>query len=141
MIISDLPDGATIDGAMETADGDYVVSGDLSQPVTVNLGDNFEGNADISLSGVDASGNAVPEASETVTIQVDDQFAMDSSTSDQADNNLADNLDNGSGDWTSDDGGAGTSDIPDFNDDSNLGDFDQNQGGQDDDYSNYGDIV
>ena len=140
VVISDLPNDATIEGALENADGDYVVSGDLSQPVTVHLGDTFEGGVDISFTGMDASGQEVPAANDTLNVQIDDQFAMNGSS---ANNASADSLD-GSGDansdWTS--GDTGTADNgAGIMDDSNQGDYDSGQSGNpDDEYSNLSDL-
>ncbi len=136
VIISDLPEGAEISSGLENEDGDYVISGDLSQPITVTLGDDFEGEIDMQISGYNESDVAVDGATDHLTVDVDADNVMQGSSSDNA------NLDDASagdvsGDWTTTDNTDAGVDILD---DSNLGDMDTDNSGTDDDLSDLGGI-
>ena len=74
--IDGLPEGATLPDALLNNDGSYTVTGDLSKPVAMNLSDDFEGEATITFEGQKDMGEAVEGASGSVTIEVDDDYAM-----------------------------------------------------------------
>ncbi|MCL1124268.1 tandem-95 repeat protein [Shewanella surugensis] len=80
IIISSLPDGASVSGGLEQPDGSVMLTGDLLIPVKMNLGDNFEGVAEIHLQGFDGHDNAISEASVNVSLEVSEQYALDSSS-------------------------------------------------------------
>jgi len=135
VVISDLPEGAEVQGGLENADGDTVITGDLSQPVSVNLGDSFEGDTSITMTGLDANDTPVDGAAAQVTMDVDQAHALSGSSADDAAANNND-LDPASGDMGSGDMG----DMSGIMDDSNIGDFDEPDQGSsmDDDYSGFG---
>ncbi|GAL21269.1 putative hemagglutinin/hemolysin-related protein [Vibrio maritimus] len=129
--LSGIPDGASVSGALDNGDGTYTVSGDLSQPVTMSLGDSFEGEAEISFQGVDELDTPIDGASATTTIEVDDQYAMQASSQTPADTSGLHDA-GGSGDWTS---GDNTDTGVDFTDDSgSFGHDDQSSGGSQHDF-------
>ncbi|MFS1412515.1 tandem-95 repeat protein [Vibrio sp. 10N.286.49.B1] len=124
--LSGVPEGASVSGALDNGDGSYTVSGDLSQPVTMSLGDTFEGEASISFQGVDELDTPIEGATATTTIEVDDQYAMQASSQSPADTSGLQDA-GGSGDWTS---GDNTDTGIDFTDDSgSFGHDDQSSGG------------
>ncbi|MGR5503092.1 tandem-95 repeat protein, partial [Vibrio sp. DNB22_10_4] len=124
--LSGIPEGASVSGALDNGDGTYTVSGDLSQPVTMALGDTFEGEASISFQGVDELDTPIEGATATTTIEVDDQYAMQASSQAPTDTSGLQDA-GGSGDWTS---GDNTDTGVDFTDDSgSFGHDDQSSGG------------
>ncbi|MCG9661591.1 tandem-95 repeat protein [Vibrio mediterranei] len=124
--LSGIPEGASVSGALDNGDGTYTVSGDLSQPVTMSLGDTFEGEASISFQGVDELDTPIEGATATTTIEVDDQYAMQASSQAPTDTSGLQDA-GGSGDWTS---GDNTDTGVDFTDDSgSFGHDDQSSGG------------
>jgi hypothetical protein len=126
VVLSGIPEGASVSGALDNGDGTYTVSGDLSQPVTMSLGDTFEGEASISFQGVDELDTPIEGATATTTIEVDDQYAMQASSQAPTDASGLQDA-GGSGDWTSVDN---TDTGIDFTDDSgSFGHDDQSSGG------------
>ncbi|MDR9826275.1 tandem-95 repeat protein, partial [Vibrio sp. FNV 38] len=131
--MSGLPEGANVTGALDSGDGNYTISGDLSQPVTVDLPDGFEGNLDVGFQGVDELGSNVDEAQASVSIEVDEQHTMSSSQSQDQDPNQMDSSQAGD-DWTS---SGGQDEGVDFNDDSSSYDNEQSDtGGYENDFDN-----
>jgi hypothetical protein len=96
VIVSDLPAGASVTNGLEDADGNYVVSGDLSQPIQVTLGDGFEGDVSLNVTGYDTMDQ--PLASETIGVEVDDAYAMQGSSADGASTGTGSG--ETGGDWT-----------------------------------------
>ena len=96
VIVSDLPAGASVTNGLEDADGNYVVSGDLSQPIQVTLGDGFEGDVSLNVTGYDTMDQ--PLASETIGVEVDDAYAMQGSSADGASTGTG--TGETGGDWT-----------------------------------------
>ena len=127
VVISDIPEGAEINGGIENADGDTVISGDLSQPVTLSLGESTEGDVTMQISGFDSNDNAVEGASESLTMNISPDNAMVNSTADNADTSQMDGQDIAA---TGTDGGG-----VDVFDDSSLTDLDIQPDSSDDDYS------
>jgi hypothetical protein len=124
--LSGIPEGASVSGALDNGDGAYTVSGDLSQPVTMSLGDTFEGEASISFQGIDELDTPVEGATAITTIEVDDQYAMQASSQAPTDTSGLQDV-GGSNDWTS---GDNTDVGVDFTDDSgSFGHDDQSSGG------------
>jgi hypothetical protein len=76
--VSGLPEGATVENGLPTDDGNFIVTGDLTQPISISFGDTFEGTSSINFQGLDSLGNNVPDAQASVTVEVDDQYAMQS---------------------------------------------------------------
>ncbi|MCL9777583.1 tandem-95 repeat protein, partial [Vibrio methylphosphonaticus] len=129
--LSGIPDGASVSGALDNGDGTYTVSGDLSQPVSMSLGDSFQGEASISFQGVDELDTPIEGASATTTIEVDEQHAMQASSQAPTDTSGLQDA-GGSGDWTS---GDNTDTGIDFTDDSgSFGHDDQSSGGSQHDF-------
>ncbi|WP_197469569.1 hypothetical protein, partial [Oleiphilus sp. HI0125] len=136
VIASDLPDGATISNGLEDNDGNYVISGDLSQPIQVSLGDGFEGDVSINVIGYDALDQTVDGASEIISVEVDDAYAAQGSSADGANVNAGSD-DQGGGDWTNaDNTNAGV----DVMDDSSSFDNANDNNGSNDDMSDLGGI-
>ncbi len=98
--ISGLPEGASIENALEGADGSFILSGDLSKPANIQLGDEFEGKLDINLQGLDGLGNQVENASAQVSMDVDK--AHSSQNTSNTDPSHTEGNTSG-GDWTSGD--------------------------------------
>ncbi|MGV2989008.1 tandem-95 repeat protein, partial [Vibrio sp. E150_011] len=113
IVIRDLPEGAEINGALNDGEGGYTISGDLTQPVTLVLGDDFEGQATLTFQGYDELDSPVDSASGTLQLDIDDQYSMQSSTQQTQDTSSLQQT-NGS-DWTQSDN---TQVDIDFTDDS-----------------------
>nr|WP_086937415.1 tandem-95 repeat protein [Thaumasiovibrio occultus] len=78
--VTGLPEGSEVSGALEV-DGAYIVSGDLSQPLTVNFGESFQGTTDIEFTGLDSTDVAVDGAQSSLTLEVDESHEMSASSS------------------------------------------------------------
>ncbi|WP_435532831.1 tandem-95 repeat protein [Vibrio hippocampi] len=124
--MSGLPDGSNVSGALDNGDGNYTISGDLSQPVSVELPEGFEGNLDVGFQGVDELGSNVDDAQASVPIEVDEQHTMSSSQNQDQNANQMDASEGSGGDWTS---SGGQDEGVDFNDDSGSFDSDQSSNG------------
>lgn len=127
--ISELPDGATIANALLNPDGSYTVSGNLSKPLLMKLSDEFEGEATIQFEGQSELGVAVEGASATVTIDVDDEHAMQSNQGNKAKQPAMQDDRGQNGDWTQ---GDNTNQGVDVMDDSSSYDNDSSGSQQDD---------
>ncbi|UJF20370.1 cadherin-like domain-containing protein (plasmid) [Vibrio sp. SS-MA-C1-2] len=79
--ISGLPEGAEVTGALDNSDGTYTISGDLTQDVCITLGDTYQGSADLQFQGYDSLNSLVPDTQETISLDVDEQYAGASSPS------------------------------------------------------------
>ncbi|MCQ1060947.1 tandem-95 repeat protein, partial [Photobacterium sp. ZSDE20] len=127
--ISELPDGATIANALLNSDGSYTVSGNLSKPLLMKLSDEFEGEATIQFEGQTDLGAAVEGASATVTIDVDDEHAMQASQGKNANQPEMQDEQGQNGDWTQ---GDNSNQGVDVMDDSSSYDNDTSGSQQDD---------
>ncbi|WP_428651714.1 cadherin-like domain-containing protein [Photobacterium satsumensis] len=127
--ISELPDGATIANALLNPDGSYTVSGNLSKPILMKLSDEFEGEATIQFEGQTELGIAVEGASATVTIEVDDEHAMQANQGNNANQPAMQDERGQNGDWTQ---GDNTNQGVDVMDDSSSYDNDSSGSQQDD---------
>ncbi|MDW1575702.1 tandem-95 repeat protein [Vibrio sp. Vb2880] len=121
--MSGLPDGASVSNALDNGDGSFTLSGNLNQPVSVDLPEGYEGTSEIQFQGYDELGSAVEGASGTVEVEVDDQYTMQGSAQDQQPDMAG--MESGGSDWTS----AGDQDQGvDFTDDSGSFDSDTQTG-------------
>ncbi|MFH4537758.1 tandem-95 repeat protein [Vibrio alginolyticus] len=121
--MSGLPDGASVSNALDNGDGSFTLSGNLNQPVSVDLPEGYEGTSEIQFQGYDELGSAVEGASGTVEVEVDDQYTMQGSAQDQQPDMAG--MESGGSDWTS----AGSQDQGvDFTDDSGSFDSDTQTG-------------
>ncbi len=84
VVIGGLPEGATLSSGIDNGDGSYTLSGDLSQPVSMTLGDNFEGTAVLDIQGMDQLNNPVDGAEATTSVEVSSDYALDGSSADNA---------------------------------------------------------
>ncbi|OAN18060.1 hypothetical protein A3K86_03850 [Photobacterium jeanii] len=96
--ISNLPAGSSLSSGIDNQDGSFTISGDLDAPITLTLPEGFEGSADISFVGKDDMGAEVEGAAETLTLDVDDEYAMQSGKSAQEGQPMPE--ESGQGDWT-----------------------------------------
>ncbi|HHX8578502.1 TPA: tandem-95 repeat protein [Vibrio diabolicus] len=111
--MSGLPDGASVSNALDNGDGSFTLSGNLNQPVSVDLPEGYEGTSEIQFQGYDELGSAVEGASGTVEVEVDDQYTMQGSAQDQQPDMAG--MESGGSDWTS---AGGQDQGVDFTDDS-----------------------
>ncbi|MDW1767653.1 tandem-95 repeat protein [Vibrio sp. Vb2532] len=121
--MSGLPDGASVSNALDNGDGSFTLSGNLNQPVSVDLPEGYEGTSEIQFQGYDELGSAVEGASGTVEVEVDDQYTMQSSAQDQQPDMAG--MESGGSDWTS---AGGQDQGVDFTDDSGSFDSDTQTG-------------
>ncbi|HHX8288608.1 TPA: tandem-95 repeat protein [Vibrio diabolicus] len=117
--MSGLPDGASVSNALDNGDGSFTLSGNLNQPVSVDLPEGYEGTSEIQFQGYDELGSAVEGASGTVEVEVDDQYTMQGSAQDQQPDMAG--MESGGSDWTS---AGGQDQGVDFTDDSGSFDSD-----------------
>jgi len=134
VIVSDLPEGASVTNGLEDSDGNYVVSGDLSQPIQVSLGDGFEGDVSLNVAGFDSMDQPIDGASETIGLEIDDTYAMQGSSADNANVDVGGDDQTG-GDWTNADN---TDTGVDVMDDSSSFDNTNDNSGSNDDLSDLG---
>ncbi|HHX8444147.1 TPA: tandem-95 repeat protein [Vibrio diabolicus] len=121
--MSGLPDGASVSNALDNGDGSFTLSGNLNQPVSVDLPEGYEGTSEIQFQGYDELGSAVEGASGTVEVEVDDQYTMQGSAQDQQPDMAG--MESGGSDWTS---AGGQEQGVDFTDDSGSFDSDTQTG-------------
>ncbi|EJG0479211.1 tandem-95 repeat protein [Vibrio alginolyticus] len=121
--MSGLPDGASVSNALDNGDGSFTLSGNLNQPVSVDLPEGYEGTSEIQFQGYDELGSAVEGASGTVEVEVDDQYTMQGSAQDQQPDMAG--MESGGIDWTS---AGGQDQGVDFTDDSGSFDSDTQTG-------------
>ncbi|MGF1687217.1 cadherin-like domain-containing protein [Photobacterium japonica] len=123
--ISNLPDGASLNTGIADGEGAYTISGDLSQPITMTLPKEGEGTTTIHLEGQTEIGTPVDGAESSITIEVDEAYAMQSGARpSESPQGIQD--DTAQGDWTQ---GDNTNQGVDVMDDSASYDND-NAGGQ-----------
>ncbi|MEZ8087199.1 tandem-95 repeat protein, partial [Vibrio sp. 1S139] len=115
--MSGLPEGATVSNALDNGDGSFTISGNLEQPVSVELPEGYEGTSEIQFQGYDELGSSIDGASGSVEVEVDDQYTMQGSTQEQQPDMAG--MESGGSDWTS---SGGQDQGVDFTDDS--GSFD-----------------
>ncbi|WP_104024787.1 tandem-95 repeat protein [Vibrio hyugaensis] len=121
--MSGLPDGASVSNALDNGDGSFTLSGNLNQPVSVDLPEGYEGTSEIQFQGYDELGSVVEGASGTVEVEVDDQYTMQGSAQDQQPDMAG--MESGGSDWTS---AGGQDQGVDFTDDSGSFDSDTQTG-------------
>ncbi|MCS0296990.1 tandem-95 repeat protein [Vibrio alginolyticus] len=121
--MSGLPDGASVSNALDNGDGSFTLSGNLNQPVSVDLPEGYEGTSEIQFQGYDELGSAVEGASGKVEVEVDDQYTMQGSAQDQQPDMAG--MESGGSDWTS---AGGQDQGVDFTDDSGSFDSDTQTG-------------
>ncbi|MCG9628995.1 tandem-95 repeat protein [Vibrio mediterranei] len=123
IVVTGLPNDAEVTGGLDNGDGSYTISGDLTQPLTVSFRDSFEGQVDVNYQGVDELDAPIEGASETLQIDVNEQYALQSTQSGQT---VSTEQQQQGTDWTQSDN---TQVAVDFTDDSGSFDTDDNAGG------------
>ncbi|TKF22858.1 tandem-95 repeat protein, partial [Vibrio kanaloae] len=121
--MSGLPEGSNVSNALDNGDGSFTVSGNLEQPVSVELPEGYEGTSEIQFQGYDELGSSIGGASGSVAVEVDDQYTMQGSTQEQQADMAG--MESGSSDWTS---SGGQEQGVDFTDDSGSYDSDSQTG-------------
>ncbi|MEZ9984790.1 tandem-95 repeat protein [Vibrio sp. 10N.261.49.A3] len=121
--MSGLPEGATVSNALDNGDGSFTISGNLEQPVSVELPEGYEGTSEIQFQGYDELGSSIEGASGSVEVEVDDQYTMQGSTQEQQPDMAG--MESGGSDWTS---AGGQDQGVDFTDDSGSFDSDSQTG-------------
>ncbi|MEZ8092111.1 tandem-95 repeat protein, partial [Vibrio kanaloae] len=121
--MSGLPEGSNVSNALDNGDGSFTVSGNLEQPVSVELPEGYEGTSEIQFQGYDELGSSIDGASGSVAVEVDDQYTMQGSTQEQQADMAG--MESGSSDWTS---SGGQEQGVDFTDDSGSYDSDSQTG-------------
>ncbi|MFA0212633.1 tandem-95 repeat protein, partial [Vibrio artabrorum] len=121
--MSGLPEGATVSNALDNGDGSFTISGNLEQPVSVELPEGYQGTSEIQFQGYDELGSSIDGASGSVDVEVDDQYTMQGSTQEQQPDMAG--MESGGSDWTS---SGGQDQGVDFTDDSGSFDSDSQTG-------------
>ncbi|MFA0194901.1 tandem-95 repeat protein, partial [Vibrio artabrorum] len=121
--MSGLPEGATVSNALDNGDGSFTISGNLEQPVSVELPEGYQGTSEIQFQGYDELGSSIDGASGSVEVEVDDQYTMQGSTQEQQPDMAG--MESGGSDWTS---SGGQDQGVDFTDDSGSFDSDSQTG-------------
>ncbi|WOT06741.1 tandem-95 repeat protein [Shewanella youngdeokensis] len=102
LVVSGLPEGVSPESAIEQGEDEYLISGDLSQPITLNIDDSFTGDINMDMSGVNSMDQPIDGANASVIIDVDSSYEMDGSSADSQP--MTTGTDDGqSGDWTQSD--------------------------------------
>jgi len=102
MIISGLPEGVTPQSGIEQSEGEYLISGDLTQPITLNIAEGSTGDINMEMSGVNSMDQLVEGATGSVAIDVDPSYEMDGSSADTQ-QLITGTEDTSSSDWTATD--------------------------------------
>ncbi|WP_102385552.1 tandem-95 repeat protein [Vibrio cyclitrophicus] len=121
--MSGLPEGATVSNALDNGDGSFTISGNLDQPVSVELPEGYEGTSEVQFQGYDDLGSSIDGASGSVEVEIDDQYTMQGSTQEQQPDMAG--MESGGSDWTS---SGGQEQGVDFTDDSGSFDSDSQTG-------------
>ncbi|WP_275895741.1 tandem-95 repeat protein [Vibrio splendidus] len=121
--MSGLPEGSAMSNALDNGDGSFTISGNLDQPVSVELPEGYEGTSEIQFQGYDELGSSIDGASGSVEVEVDDQYTMQGSTQEQQPDMAG--MESGGSDWTS---AGGQDQGVDFTDDSGSFDSDSQTG-------------
>ncbi|MFL9792489.1 tandem-95 repeat protein [Vibrio cyclitrophicus] len=121
--MSGLPEGSSVSNALDNGDGSFTISGNLEQPVSVELPEGYEGISEIQFQGYDELGSSIDGASGSVEVEVDDQYTMQGSTQEQQTDMAG--MESGGSDWTS---SGGQEQGVDFTDDSGSFDSDSQTG-------------
>ncbi|WP_116870716.1 tandem-95 repeat protein [Vibrio splendidus] len=121
--MSGLPEGSSVSNALDNGDGSFTISGNLEQPVSVELPEGYEGTSEIQFQGYDELGSSIDGASGSVEVEVDDQYTMQGSTQEQQTDMAG--MESGGSDWTS---AGGQDQGVDFTDDSGSFDSDSQSG-------------
>ncbi|MEZ8842802.1 tandem-95 repeat protein [Vibrio splendidus] len=121
--MSGLPEGSTVSNALDNGDGSFTISGNLEQPVSVELPEGYEGTSEIQFQGYDELGSSIDGASGSVEVEVDDQYTMQGSSQEQQPDMAG--MESGGSDWTS---SGGQDQGVDFTDDSGSFDSDSQTG-------------
>ena len=130
IIVSNLPEGSSLSSGIDNGDGSYTLSGDLSQPVTVNLDASFEGQASISIHGHDSNDQPIDGAHSDITIDVDGGYALQDNSGNLVSNEVDYSANNDLDDWTNFDGSVDFDPLADTGglDDQNVGNENQDLG-------------
>ena len=93
-----IPNGATINQGLDNGDGSYTFSGDLTQPLSIELPESYEGINEIIFNGFDELDNAIDGTSNTLILDINSNYTNQSNN----DNQVADIDSNEfeSRDWT-----------------------------------------
>jgi hypothetical protein len=102
MIVSGLPDGVTPQSGIEQGEGEYLISGDLTQSITLNISEYSTADITMDMSGVNSMDQAVEGATGQVSIDVDSSYEMQGSSADNQ-QMITGSDDNSAGDWTTSD--------------------------------------
>ncbi|MFA9383720.1 MAG: tandem-95 repeat protein [Vibrio cyclitrophicus] len=121
--MSGLPEGATVSNALDNGNGSFTISGNLDQPVSVELPEGYEGTSEVQFQGYDDLGSSIDGASGSVEVEIDDQYTMQGSTQEQQPDMAG--MESGGSDWTS---SGGQEQGVDFTDDSGSFDSDSQTG-------------
>ena len=116
-------EGATVSNALDNGDGSFTISGNLDQPVSVELPEGYEGTSEVQFQGYDDLGSSIDGASGSVEVEIDDQYTMQGSTQEQQPDMAG--MESGGSDWTS---SGGQEQGVDFTDDSGSFDSDSQTG-------------
>lgn len=113
--ISQLPEGAAINNAIEMAPGEFHISDNLDSPIQMTLNNAEPGEHSLHIQGLNTIGNPVEGASAQRVLQIDESHQSDQAVSVEPVHELNDV--NDTGDWTQgstiDDGIDPFADTPD----------------------------
>ncbi|MEZ9370669.1 tandem-95 repeat protein, partial [Shewanella sp. 10N.286.51.B2] len=102
VIISGLPEGVSPQSGIEQGDSEYLITGDLCQPVKLEIPENFSGDINMDMSGVNSMDQPIDGAATSITIDVNSSYEMDGSSADTQ-QLITGSDDSNAGDWTSGD--------------------------------------
>ncbi|WP_076540674.1 tandem-95 repeat protein, partial [Shewanella sp. UCD-KL21] len=102
VIISGLPEGVSPQSGIEQGDSEYLIAGDLCQPVKLEIPESFTGDINMDMSGVNSMDQPIDGASTSISIDVDASYEMDGSSADTQQLTTGSD-DSNAGDWTSGD--------------------------------------
>ncbi|RMA80298.1 cadherin-like domain-containing protein, partial [Umboniibacter marinipuniceus] len=126
--LDNLPEGATVLNGIENLDGSVTISGNLDQAIQVDLGDSFEGQASISVTGFDSNDTAIDNGHTDIVVEIDSSYAFSDGAGGSQEALVEYDGNSDAGDWTNYQGDSSVDPLADGSTDEGLGGTDPSSG-------------
>ncbi|MEQ3697592.1 MAG: tandem-95 repeat protein, partial [Pseudomonadales bacterium] len=126
--LSNLPEGATVLNGIENIDGTVTIAGNLDQAIQIDLGDSFEGQASISVTGFDENDTAIANGHTDIVVEIDSSYAFSDGAGGSQEALVEYDGNSDSGDWTNYQADNSVDPLADGSTDEGLGGTDTSSG-------------